>query len=64
MNDWAKSNPVFLRELPEEALRSFHRQNALIDEARDVLARLQEAMKAMHGECSGDGTATDTAKKS
>lgn len=64
MNDWGKSNPEFLRELPEDALRSFHRQSALIDEARDVLARMKEAMKAMHGECASDDTTTDRAKKS
>lgn len=64
MIEWGKRNPQVLRDLPEEALRCFDQQAALIDETRQVLARMREAMKAMHGECADGETTTRAAKKS
>ena len=53
-----------MSSIPEAARKSFQIQAALIDEARDVLARTAKTMKPMKAKLAQDTAGGESARKS
>ncbi len=62
MAEWAKANPDALKDVPCESKKAFETQNALIQEANEVLKRIKSATGGGASACTEKKTETASAK--